>query len=83
MHLRQVFDVVEMSVAKAIFFRRDNLGFIFIELMAKQNIAEVSQKVAIFLIYSTFLGERLQEKCLIWHKSPFLAQKQFKKLKID
>jgi len=48
-HLRQVFDVVEMSVAKAIFFRRDNLGFIFIELMAKQNIAEVSQKVAIFL----------------------------------
>lgn len=49
--------------------------------MAKQNIAEVSQKVAIFLIYSTFLGERLQEKCLIWHKSPFLAQKQFKKTK--
>ena len=38
-----------MSVAKAIFFRRDNLGFIFIELMTKQNIAEVSQKVAIFL----------------------------------
>ncbi|WP_156470406.1 hypothetical protein [Ligilactobacillus murinus] len=41
--------LLKCQLLKPYFLGRDNLGFIFIELMAKQNIAEVSQKVAIFL----------------------------------